>query len=104
MGIHVFQVVLTSSSDAEPALGWPGHEGARGEGQVAFGWHPNTKLSAEVPTGKGLRGGCYFIEGALSHNFSAEWTCPRTNVDDVVGRGNGVVVVFDYQNRVTKIT
>ena len=103
MCVDILQVVFARPGHAEPAVGCAGHEGPGGEGLVALGWHTDAEFSAQVTPGQRLRGGGYFFEGALGDDLSTERSGPRADVDDVVRRGNGVVVVLDDQDRVAEV-
>jgi hypothetical protein len=45
-----------------------------------------------------------FIGRALSDDFSAEDASTRADIDNVIGGTNGIVIVFDQQNGVSKIS
>ena len=50
-----------------------------------------------------MRGCDDFLKGALGHDAPAERPGSRTDIDDMVGRRDGVVVVFDHKDRVAEV-
>ena len=104
MGVDVLQVVFAGPGDAEPAVGGSGHERARGEGRLAFGGDADAEFAGEVASGERLRRGGDFGERALGHDFSAERSGAGADVDEVVGGGDGVVIVLDDEDGVAEVT
>ena len=103
VGVDVLQVVGAGAGDAEPAVGGPGHEGARGEGRFAFGWNADAEFACEVASGERLWGGGDFRERALRDDLSTERSSPGADVDDVVGGGDGVVVMLDDEDGIAEV-
>ena len=103
MRVDIAEVVLAGAGHAEPSVCHPGDQCARSEWLVSFGRNADAQLSAEVTTGQRLRCGSDLVECALGDDLSAERTRAGTDVDDVVGRRNGVVIVLDNEHRVAEV-
>ena len=101
--VDILEVVLAGAGHAQPSICHPGDQCARSEWLVSFGRNADAQLSAEVTTGQRLRRGSDLVECALGDDLSAERTRAGTDVDDVVGRRNGVVIVLDDEHRVAEV-
>src|SRR5690606_8536275 len=93
--VDVLEVVLARATHDERRL-------AR---LAALRGHGDRALAAQVCAGQRLDAGPQQFGGrALEHELAAVLARPRPEVDDVVGRADGLFVVLDHNDRVTEVT
>ena len=76
---------------------------ATGLGRLAQRGNGNAAHAAQVLAGQGCRFPPDRVGRALRHDLAAVVAGPRPQVHDVIGAADGLLVVFDHQNRVAEI-
>src|SRR5699024_10559929 len=89
------QVVLPSTLDHELV---PLAQGATSGGQL------DGAAPGQVVTGQRVGRGQQLVDGTRHHDVTTVLTRPGTDVDDPIGRTDGVLVVLDHDERVADVT
>ena len=63
----------------------------------------NAEAPGEIISGKRFSISRNFIESALCNDLAAMFSCTRANINDVIGSTHSVLIMFNYQQRVTQV-
>src|SRR3990170_7962308 len=91
--IDVLQVVSPGAEDAQESAG----------GQAPAGRHGDAQFTAEVARGKRLRRGEELRAGTGEEHAPAQFAGAGAEIDDVVGGGDGIGIVFDQQDGIAEV-
>ena len=91
---HVVEVVGAGALNADGLAGLAG---------AALGGHFDLALAGEVLAGDGGFGLLHLRWRAFGHHGAAVDAGARAHVDQIVGRADGIFVVFDHQHGITQI-
>src|SRR5260370_13473136 len=89
----VFEIVFTRSSDCQ---------GMTIPFSTLLG-QLNAAAPGGIISGKKFRISRNFIEGALCNDLAAMFSCTRANINDVIGGTHSVLIMFNYQQRITQL-
>ncbi len=93
--VRFFRLFARAPDDAEPMLGWRLSPARRDR---------NPQFVAEVPAGQRVRMAADVFDRALGHHLAAEAAGPGAQIDHVVRRLDGVLVVLHHDHRIPQIS